>query len=95
MREFSRQANPSFVAFKQFSERALNSSPGLRRLDCLKPVKAIEHEFYFSFVPEIEIESAWRQFLNVSYDSCVFSMGVRDSLVRSCFHRAKDNGIYC
>src|SRR5262245_44462236 len=80
MPDFSRQANPQFVAFKQAAERALADNPGLIRLDCLNPIKAIPHEFDFSFVLEIDIKSAWQQFLNVQFETCVFSLGVRDSL---------------
>jgi molybdenum cofactor biosynthesis enzyme MoaA len=80
MRDFSRLASAEFVAFKHFSEHALRAKPDLRRLDCLNPIKALKHEFDFSYVPEIDIKSAWQRFLNVRFNSCVFSLGVRDSL---------------
>jgi hypothetical protein len=92
MREFSRQKNAEFVAFKQFSENALKATPNLRRLDCLNPIKAIKHDFDFSFVPEIDIDSAWRQYLKVRFNSCVFSLGVRDSLC-DIFALLKDCGV--
>lgn len=78
--QFTRQTNPEFVAFKQSAEAALRADPELTRLDCLNPIKAIEHDFDFSLVPEVEIEDAWRRFLNLRFDHCAFSLGVRDTL---------------
>lgn len=80
MQPFSRQANAEFVAFKQFSEAALRDTPDLLRLDCLNPIKAIPHGFDFSLVPEIDIRSAWRNFMKVRFSNCVFTQGVRESL---------------
>ena len=92
MQEFSRHTNIEFVAFKQFSEMSLKANPDLRRFDCLNPIKAIKHEFDFSFTPEIDIKSAWQQFLNIKFTSCVFSQGVRDSLY-GIFKLLKSSGI--
>jgi molybdenum cofactor biosynthesis enzyme MoaA len=80
MREFSRQNNAEFMAFKAFAESAIAANPTLHRLDCLNPIKAIRHEFDFSYVPSIEIDVAWKQFLNVTFPSYMYSQGVRDSI---------------
>ncbi|MES2791956.1 MAG: hypothetical protein V4719_20245, partial [Planctomycetota bacterium] len=60
MNEFSRQTNAEFVAFKQFAENALKTNSDLMRCDCLNPIRAMPHEFDFSYVPDIDIKSALR-----------------------------------
>ena len=82
MSELTREVSPAFVAFKAFAADALAREPGLRRLDCLNPVKAIAHDFDFSFPPEITLERAWCQYLSVRFAHSFRSAGVRDSLFK-------------
>jgi hypothetical protein len=82
MPEFTREVSPAFAAFKELAARSLLRNPGLKRLDCLNPVKAIAHDFDFTFTPEITPEYAWRHYLPLRFSHGFRSLGVRDSLFK-------------
>ncbi len=82
MSELTREVSPAFVAFKAFAAEALARQPGLLRLDCLNPVKAIARDLDFTSPPEVTLEHTWRKYLNVRFTHSFRSVGVRDSLFK-------------
>lgn len=80
MSEFTREVSPAFAAFKLLATDALSRDPGLLRLDCLNPIKAITHDFDLSFPPEIDLDSVWRRYLAPRFAHGFRSTGVRDAL---------------
>ena len=92
MPRFTRQDDPSFTQFKVWVRQQEQANPDLIRLDCLNPVKAIKHEFDFSTPSTIDPVAAWKQYLNVNFDHCFTSLGVRDSLYK-LFLKAKSRDL--
>lgn len=77
---FTREKSLPFLKFKDLTEKALLQNPNLIRLDCLNPVKAMHHEFDFSSIPQCDVSSLWKNYLNVKFKNSFLSFGVRDSL---------------